>query len=152
MTGQRKFEVGVWLDIKDTIDQWLEAQVTQIRPNQIYVHYNGWGSRWDEWIDNDSVRIAVFRTYTVQNPKCIYLSPFPNILPEQRLAQQAFDQDTFTNIVRDLSSMLQETSGVIQNFELLREKKNKVMAEKDKHSNQLEQKGSSLIDSSDSVH
>ena len=84
-TGQRKFEVGMWLDVKDTIDQWLEAQVTQMRPGQVYVHYNGWGARWDEWIDNDSPRIAVFRTYTVQNPKSIYLSPFPNILPEQRL-------------------------------------------------------------------
>ena len=28
VTGQRKFEVGMWLDVKDTIDQWLEAQVT----------------------------------------------------------------------------------------------------------------------------
>ena len=72
----------MWLDVKDTIDQWLEAQVTQMRPGQIHVHYNGWGARWDEWIDNDSPRIAVFRTYTVQNPKSIFLSPFPNILPE----------------------------------------------------------------------
>ena len=64
-TGQRQFYVGMWLDVKDTIDQWLEAQVTNMRANQIFVHYNGWGARWDEWIDKDSPRIAVFRTYTV---------------------------------------------------------------------------------------
>jgi len=56
-----KFEVGQWIDVKDTIDQWLEAQVIQIRNNQIYVHYNGWGTRWDEWIEMNSSRIAAFK-------------------------------------------------------------------------------------------
>jgi hypothetical protein len=48
----------------------------------VNIHYNGWGVRWDEWIDQDSPRLAIFRTYTVQNPKSNYLSPFPNIMPE----------------------------------------------------------------------
>ena len=78
----RKFEVGMWLDAKDTIDQWLEAQITDIRENQVFVHYNGWGVRWDEWVDKDSPRLAVFRSYTVQNPKANYLSPIPNIMPD----------------------------------------------------------------------
>lgn len=43
--------------------------------------------------------------------------------------------------------MLQETSGVMSGFELLREKKNKVLAEKEKQGDQVEQKGSSLIES-----
>jgi hypothetical protein len=56
-----KYEVGQWVDVKDTIDQWLEAQVIQVRNNQAFVHYNGWGTRWDEWIDFNSPRIAAFK-------------------------------------------------------------------------------------------
>ena len=78
----RKFEVGMWLDVRDTIDQWLEAQITNMREDSIFVHYNGWGARWDEWVEKKTPRIALFRTFTVQNPKSNYLSPYPNILPE----------------------------------------------------------------------
>jgi hypothetical protein len=59
--SKSKLEVGQWIDVKDTIDQWLEAQVIKIRGNQAYVHYNGWGTRWDEWIDFSSPRIANFK-------------------------------------------------------------------------------------------
>jgi hypothetical protein len=51
--------------VKDTIEQWLEAQVINVRENQVYIHYNGWGVRWDEWIDTNSPRLAIFRTHTV---------------------------------------------------------------------------------------
>lgn len=44
---------------------------------QVYVHYNGWGRRWDEWIDMNSTRIAPFRTHTVQSAYSMYLSPNP---------------------------------------------------------------------------
>jgi len=47
--------------VKDTIDQWLEAQIIQVRNNMVYVHYNGWGTRWDEWIEMSSPRIAAFK-------------------------------------------------------------------------------------------
>jgi hypothetical protein len=40
----RKYFVGQWLDVKDTVNQWLEATVMQIdhEQNRIFVHYNGW--------------------------------------------------------------------------------------------------------------
>ena len=57
--------MGQWVDVKDTIDQWLEAQVIDAREDSVFVHYNGWGSRWDEWIPNNSPRIAALRTFTV---------------------------------------------------------------------------------------
>jgi hypothetical protein len=59
--SKSKLEVGQWIDVKDTIDQWLEAQVIKVRNNEAYVHYNGWGTRWDEWIDFSSPRIANFK-------------------------------------------------------------------------------------------
>lgn len=70
------------MDVKDTINQWLEAQVVEVRNNRAYIHYNGWGTRWDEWIEVNSPRIALFRTHTIQSATANYLSPFPNSPPD----------------------------------------------------------------------
>lgn len=75
--SERKLEIGQWIDIKDTIDQWLEGEVIDINETQVFVHYNGWGRRWDEWIDMNSPRIAAFRTHTVQSPYSMFMSPNP---------------------------------------------------------------------------
>ena len=75
--SDRKLKIGQWIDVKDTIDQWLEAEVINVRESQVFVHYNGWGRRWDEWIDMNSPRIAAFRTHTVQNPYSMFMSPNP---------------------------------------------------------------------------
>lgn len=79
---KRELKVGQWVDVKDTINQWLEAQVVEIRNNKAFIHYNGWGTRWDEWIEMNSPRIALFRTHTVQASASNYLSPFPNSPPD----------------------------------------------------------------------
>ena len=76
--SQRKLEIGQWVDVKDTIDQWLEAEVINVREGKVLIHYNGWGSRWDEWIDVNSQRIAAFRTHTVQSPYTLFMSPSPS--------------------------------------------------------------------------
>eukprot|EP00826_Nyctotherus_ovalis_P007013 TRINITY_DN1171_c0_g5_i2.p1 TRINITY_DN1171_c0_g5~~TRINITY_DN1171_c0_g5_i2.p1 ORF type:complete len:336 (-),score=65.18 TRINITY_DN1171_c0_g5_i2:161-1168(-) len=74
-----EFKLGQWVDVKDTVGQWLEAQVTKIQGSKVFVHFNGWGTRWDEWIEKDSPRISQFRTYTVQSPLNPFLSPYPCI-------------------------------------------------------------------------
>ena len=76
--SKRRIEIGQWVDVKDTIDMWLEAEVIGIREHQVYVHYNGWGRRWDEWIDMSSPRIATFRSYTVNSPYSLFSSPGPS--------------------------------------------------------------------------
>jgi hypothetical protein len=40
----RKFFKGQWIDVKDTVAQWLEATVMDINieESKIFVHYNGW--------------------------------------------------------------------------------------------------------------
>ena len=79
--GKNKFEIGQWIDVKDTIDQWLEGQIVNMRTHngihQVLVHYNGWSSRWDEWIDSNSKRLSNFKTYTLQSPSSVFLSPNP---------------------------------------------------------------------------
>lgn len=41
---RRRFFVGQWIDVKDTVNQWLEATVMNIMEaeQKMFVHYNGW--------------------------------------------------------------------------------------------------------------
>ena len=43
-TFPKVFYTGQWIDVKDTVNQWLEATVMQIDSveKKIFVHYNGW--------------------------------------------------------------------------------------------------------------
>ncbi len=100
------FQKGRWLDVKDTIDQWLEAVIIDLDPDNktICVHYNGWGPRWDEWIPFNSKRIAPFRTFTIQTPQNAYLTPSPNIPTDYNFN------------LSDSINLLQETSKVKNNY------------------------------------
>lgn len=42
--GRKKFFRGQWVDVKDTVSQWLEATVMDIDYNcgRVFIHYNGW--------------------------------------------------------------------------------------------------------------
>ncbi|KAE9318558.1 hypothetical protein PF008_g18481 [Phytophthora fragariae] len=75
--GPRQFFVGQWLDVKDTVNQWLESTVMDIADGKVLVHYHGWPTRWDEWIDFDSDRIAAFRTRTLHTQNMQRMSPVP---------------------------------------------------------------------------
>jgi hypothetical protein len=77
-----KYKLGQWVDVKDTMGQWLEAQVTKLSVDKVRVHFNGWGARWDEWISVSSPRIAQFRTYTIQSPQSSFFSPYPSLEPD----------------------------------------------------------------------
>lgn len=75
--GRRRFFVGQWLDVRDTVNQWLESTVIDMSEDKVLVHYHGWPSRWDEWIDFDSERIAAFRTRTTHTLNVQHMSPVP---------------------------------------------------------------------------
>ncbi|KAF0699988.1 Aste57867_9468 [Aphanomyces stellatus] len=92
---RRRFHVGQWLDVKDTVNQWLEATVLDVTSAQVFVHYHGWPSRWDEWIDLDSARLAAFRTRTLHAATARHLSPEP-VIPHP----------TSTGAATDLRSLL----------------------------------------------
>ena len=49
------YHIGQWVDVKDSVNQWLEATVIDVNPpaRSLLVHYNGWPVRWDEWISWD---------------------------------------------------------------------------------------------------
>lgn len=83
---------------------------------QVYVHYNGWGNRWDEWIAQTSPRIAPFRTHTVQNPKANYLSPQPNVPADASQFQTPNQYTGIGDVAEDLIRMMNETQQVLTEF------------------------------------
>jgi hypothetical protein len=111
---KRKFFVGQWLDVKDTINQWLEATILRISDTRLYVTYNGWPSRWDEWIEHTSDRIAPFRTKTLHASTSPHMSPSP-------VSWIASAPSTGPNDVRSLISsvknMIKRTMPMIEQFD-----------------------------------
>lgn len=79
----RHFYPGQWVDVQDTVEQWLEAQIVEIslspQNSQVLVHYNGWPSQWDEWIDSSSSRIQPFHSHTNQSVTSPMSSPHPTL-------------------------------------------------------------------------
>jgi len=69
------FYMFKWLDVKDEIQKWCEAQVVELDAINclVKVHYKGWKKKFDEWLDpvKDSARLAEFHTHTDR--------PFPGL-------------------------------------------------------------------------
>ena len=57
--------VGSLLDALDTDDKWRLAEVIQASSAGVNIHYQGWGTKWDEWVDRDSPRLQPPRSHTV---------------------------------------------------------------------------------------
>jgi hypothetical protein len=74
---EKHFYIGQWVDVKDTVNQWLAATVMDIDcdAKKLFVHFNGWPVRWDEWIDWNSNRISPFRSFSAQEISSLSLSP-----------------------------------------------------------------------------
>eukprot|EP01083_Nonionella_stella_P066612 175578_1 len=53
-----RFCVGQKVDAKDPLDKWYHATVMNVTPSRVFVSYDDWSSKWDEWIDIDSKRLA----------------------------------------------------------------------------------------------
>lgn len=81
---RRKFVVGMWVDVKDTVNAWLEGQVLSVQQRSgsdyVHIHYNEWPSQWDEWISSASTRLQPFRSLTKQNLDSPVQSPFPLVV------------------------------------------------------------------------
>lgn len=81
---RRKLAVGLWVDVCDTVDAWLEAQVVAAQQRNetdyVLIHYNEWPSQWDEWISVSSARIQPFRSFTKQSLDSPVQSPFPLVI------------------------------------------------------------------------
>ena len=91
--NKRILAKGQWVDVKDTVEQWLEAQVIEVSEDNkmVKIHYNHWSTRWDEWIATNSPRIMPFRYHTRQSTLTNYHSPFPNKKPDMGVTLLSFE-------------------------------------------------------------
>jgi hypothetical protein len=91
--NKRILAKGQWVDVKDTVEQWLDAQVIEVSDDNtmVKIHYNKWSTRWDEWIPTNSPRIMPFRYHTRQSTLTNYHSPFPNKKPDMGVTLLSFE-------------------------------------------------------------
>ena len=120
-TPHPRFYPGQWVDVKDTVNQWLEATVMSVdyASNAIFVHYNGWPTRWDEWIPFNSPRIAPFRSRTAHsNALTSYVSPTPNVRISGAPSTGSDDVRTILpeirNMLRRLQPMIEEAADIAE--------------------------------------
>jgi len=67
-----ELRVGDLADVLDTSSKWVLSEILQADQHRVYVHYIGWGKKWDEWIERNSDRLQPPRTRTegyTGNPK-----------------------------------------------------------------------------------
>lgn len=49
------FSVGDKVEVLST-GTWYKADVLEAKGGQYKIHYDGWGSTWDEWVNSDRIR------------------------------------------------------------------------------------------------
>ena len=135
--SKKKFEIGEWVDIKDTTENWLEGQIINKRTInnkiQLLIHYNGWGNRWDEWIDQSSNRLSFFRTYTLQSIHSILLSPNPTLVSDANIINDNNPKrpvDLFFYFNK-ISNIINEINKIIEKMNIYKKRDNLNMEEKD---------------------
>ena len=135
--SKKKFEIGEWVDVKDTTDNWLEGQIINKRTInnkvQLLIHYNGWGNRWDEWIEQSSNRISFFRTYTLQSMQSVLLSPNPTLVYDGNInndnnIKRPVDLFFYFN---KISSIINEINKTIEKMNTYKKRDNLNIEEKD---------------------
>ena len=122
----RKFCVGQWIDVKDTIHQWLEAEVIDVenRSNndlsKVKVHYIGWGNNWDEWIPFSSKRIMPFRYYTIEKFR-------ERLCPSTKVMNSSSANNLFSNISGGSAVSVSDLLGLMNKyFNLISDKANEM--------------------------
>ncbi|KUF75997.1 hypothetical protein AM587_10003692 [Phytophthora nicotianae] len=57
-----ELRIGQLIDARDTDNVWYESRVVALSSTLVKLHYRGWTSKWDEWIERTSTRIAPLYT------------------------------------------------------------------------------------------
>ena len=65
----RDFAVGDVVDVRDMYQKWYQADVLAVNAGDksVLVHYQGWHTKWDEWISTNTDRFAPRGSLSTQN-------------------------------------------------------------------------------------
>ncbi|CAD5934434.1 TUDOR [Planktothrix tepida] len=62
-SGSTQYKVGQTVEVWDEEDEdWYESTIQKVKENEYYIHYVGYGSSDDEWVNEDEVRVRDHRT------------------------------------------------------------------------------------------
>ncbi|MBD2481783.1 hypothetical protein [Planktothrix sp. FACHB-1365] len=57
-SGSTQYQVGQTVEVWDEEDEdWYESTIQKVKGNEYFIHYVGYGSSDDEWVDEDDVRV-----------------------------------------------------------------------------------------------
>jgi len=63
----QEYRVGMRLDACDTSGNWYPATIMEVNstipPGYVNVSFDGWSSKWNEWIDVSSARLTPLGTH-----------------------------------------------------------------------------------------
>eukprot|EP00455_Lapot_gusevi_P006773 TRINITY_DN128_c0_g1_i2.p1 TRINITY_DN128_c0_g1~~TRINITY_DN128_c0_g1_i2.p1 ORF type:complete len:941 (-),score=443.20 TRINITY_DN128_c0_g1_i2:252-3074(-) len=60
----RDFEIGDDIDCKDSMGKWYESTIRDIKDGKVLVHFKGWQSKWDEWLEFNDDRMDALSAHT----------------------------------------------------------------------------------------
>jgi hypothetical protein len=46
-----EFEKGEHVDCLDTVNKWCNAEIASVDNGSVYIHYTGFSTKYDEWIN-----------------------------------------------------------------------------------------------------
>ena len=58
--GQGGLRLNHRIEVRDTMGQWIEAEVIAVYPQAVRIHYHNWDAKWDEDLPKDSGRIRAY--------------------------------------------------------------------------------------------
>lgn len=57
--------VGSYVDAMDSSQRWLAASIKEVDPAKgVFVQFDGWSNKWNEWLSMRSSRLAPFRRHS----------------------------------------------------------------------------------------
>ncbi|MFN2511242.1 MAG: tetratricopeptide repeat protein [Pyrinomonadaceae bacterium] len=86
---ERTWKAGDRVEVQWQGD-WYQAAVIEVKGNQYKIHYDGYASSWDEWVDNSRIRVAGAQNKpNIASQTAPESSPFDQVLA---LLRQAYEK------------------------------------------------------------
>jgi len=61
--SERTFKLNEFVDVRDSVNKWLIAQIIRIDGARVEIHFDGWADKWNETLDASDVRIRTLGSF-----------------------------------------------------------------------------------------
>eukprot|EP00475_Leptophrys_vorax_P012893 TRINITY_DN1925_c1_g1_i1.p1 TRINITY_DN1925_c1_g1~~TRINITY_DN1925_c1_g1_i1.p1 ORF type:complete len:752 (-),score=200.58 TRINITY_DN1925_c1_g1_i1:1218-3446(-) len=97
--------VGDMVDVLDLKEKWYPAYILAIREERYHIHFQGWASKWDEWIGMAEKRIAPLNShlYSILQSEERAVRPMNKFVTNPFAMLESYSYDKFViNNVREM--------------------------------------------------